>query len=182
MSTRIAVMGTTGWGTTLAVMLATGRTEVVLWSRTEEEAVRLNADRQNIAHLPNIRFPESLTVLASPAEVLEDAALAILAMPAQTMRDNLRVFGSCIPSETLLLIINKGIEIETTKRMSEVIAEEIGGDIAGRTAVLSGPNFAKEVIANMPTATVIASPDSEAASRIQYMVSSPTFRAYINDE
>ncbi len=182
MSTRVAVIGTTGWGTTLGIMLAAGKADVTLLARTEEEAGKLNIDRENIAHLPSVPFPESLKVSSSPAEVLKEAELAILAVPAQSMRDNLQIIGQYFEESTLMLTISKGIEIETTKRMSEVIIEDLGNSFSNQIAVLSGPNFAKEVVQNLPTATVIASANAEVASRIQYIISSPNFRAYVNED
>ncbi len=182
MSARIAIIGTTGWGTTLGVILAAGRANVTMLARTKEEADLLNTDRENIAHLPSVRFPDNLTVSASPAEILPEAEIAILAVPAQSMRDNLQIIGRHFQDSALLLTISKGVEIETTKRMSEVIIEELGDGFAHRIAVLSGPNFAKEVVQNLPTATVIASTDSEVASRIQYVISSSNFRAYVNED
>jgi glycerol-3-phosphate dehydrogenase (NAD(P)+) len=182
MSIKVAIIGTTGWGTTLGIKLASTGAEVILWTRTEEEAAKLNTDRENIAHLPSVHFPETLRASSSPTETLARADLAILAVPAQTMRDNLRLIGQYIRDSTLLLAISKGIEIETTKRMSEVIIEELRDSFASRTAVLSGPNFAKEVAQDLPTATVIASANMEAASRIQYIISSPNFRVYTNED
>lgn len=182
MSTKVAIIGTTGWGTTLGTKLAASGNEVVLWARTEEEATRLNTDRENIAHLPSVRFPDNLKASSSPQEALETAGLAILAVPAQTMRDNLQLIRSYIQNSTMLLTISKGIEIETTMRMSEIISEELGNSLASQIAILSGPNFAKEVVQDLPTTTVIASSNTEVASKIQYIVSSPNFRAYINED
>ncbi len=182
MSPKVAIIGTTAWGTTLGIMLAAGTAEVILWARTEEEAARLNAERENVVHLPSMRFPPNLSASASPEESLKNADLAILAVPAQSMRANLQIIGRYFTDSTLLLTISKGIEIETTMRMSEVIIEELGDRFAKRIAVLSGPNFAKEVLRNLPTASVIASNDIEVAGRIQHIISSPTFRAYVNDD
>ena len=180
--TKVAVIGTTGWGTTLGTKLAASGTEVILWARTEEEATKLNTDRENIAHLPSVPFPKNLWASSSPSEALTAADLTILAMPAQTMRNNLQLIGKHLHDSTLLLSISKGIEIETTMRMSEVISEELGNSFASQIAILSGPNFAKEVVQDLPTTTVIASTNTEAASRIQYIVSSPNFRAYTNED
>ncbi len=182
MSTKVAIIGTTGWGTTLGIKLSTTGSEVILWARTEEEAAKLNTDRENIVHLPSVYFPETLRASSSPTEALERADLAVLAVPAQTMRDNLRLIGQYIRDSTLLLSISKGIEIETTKRMSEVIIENLGDSFTSRTAILSGPNFAKEIAQDLPTATVIASANMESASRIQHIISSPNFRAYTNED
>jgi glycerol-3-phosphate dehydrogenase (NAD(P)+) len=179
---KIAVIGTTSWGTTIAVMLAANGLEVVLWARTEDEAARLNRDRENAAHLPAVSFPETLRTISSPAEALEGAALTILSVPSQTMRDNLNIIKDHLWGPTSILSLSKGIEIETTKRMSEVIAEELAPEFHHRIAVLSGPNFAKEVVLGLPTATVIAAADIKLAERIQKTISSPRFRAYVNDD
>jgi glycerol-3-phosphate dehydrogenase (NAD(P)+) len=179
---KIAVIGTTSWGTTLAVMLAARGVEVVLWARTADEADRLNTDRENAAHLPNISFPETMRATPSPAEALKRAELTILAVPSQTMRDNLNIIKDHLWGPTSILSLSKGIEIETGRRMSEVIAEELAPGFRQRIAVLSGPNFAKEIVQGLPTATVIAAADIECAERIQKTVSSPSFRAYVSDD
>jgi glycerol-3-phosphate dehydrogenase (NAD(P)+) len=179
---RIAVIGTTSWGTTLAVMLAARGMEVVLWARTEDEANRLNTDRENVAHLPTVSFPERLRTISSAVEALKGIELTILAIPSQTMRNNLNIIKDHLWGPTLILSLSKGIEIETTKRMSEVIAEELAPEFCHRIAVLSGPNFAREVVQGLPTATVIAAADIKLAERIQKTVSSPSFRAYVSDD
>ena len=179
---RVAVVGTTGWGTTIGIMLARSGLEVILLARTEREASRLNSDRENKAHLPSVPFPENLKVTALPQEALDGADLTILGVPAQTMRANLSAIKKNLWKETFLLSLAKGIEIETTKRMSEVITESLSSGFAGRIAVLSGPNFAKEVNKGLPTATVIASSDVEVARTIQRVISSPNFRAYVSDD
>lgn len=178
---KVAVVGATAWGTTVGIMLA-ARSDVFLLARTEDEAAKLASQRENAAHLPGIHFPERLKVTASPAEALSEAELVVLGVPAQTMRDNLRCVRDCLAGSILLLNLSKGIEIETTRRMSEVMAEELGAGVNDRIAVLSGPNFAKEVNQGLPTATVIASKSPEVAARIQRVISSPNFRAYVSDD
>lgn len=180
MSTRAAIVGTTAWGTAIGILLASKGTSVRLWARAEEEAVRLNRDRRNAAHLPYAAFPEGLSATASAAEAFAGAELIVLAVPSQKMRENIRKLKAHIPRSALLLNVSKGVEIETVRRMSEVIEEEIGG--SERIAVLSGPNFAKEVIQEMPTATVVAAADVETARAIQRMVSTRYFRAYTNED
>lgn len=179
---RVAVIGTTAWGTTLAVMLAARGMEVVLWARTEDEADRLNRDRENAAHLPGVSFPETMRAASSPAEALEGAELAILAVPSQTMRNNLNIINDHLRAPTSILSLSKGIEIESSRRMSEVIAESLAPEFRHRIAVLSGPNFAQEVVLGLPTATVIAAADIEYAERIQKAISSASFRAYASDD
>lgn len=180
MSTKVAIVGTTAWGTALGILLASQGTEVKLWARTEEEAIRLNRDRRNAAHLPYAAFPEGLSATASAGEALSGADLIVLAVPSQRMRENLRTLQGDIPRSALVLNVSKGVEIESVRRMSEVIEAEIGGK--ERIAVLSGPNFAREVVLGMPTATVVASAEMETARTIQRMVSTRYFRAYTNED
>lgn len=179
---KVTVIGTTAWGTTLAVMLSSKGEEVILWARSEEEAQKLNQKRENVDRLPGARFPPNLQATASPSEALEMSGLVILAVPSQTMRRNLKLIKSYIPNSSLILSVSKGIEVETTKRMSQVIAEEVGLSLSRRIAVLSGPNFSKEVIQGMPTATVVAAEDTEIAREIQQVVAGPNFRVYINED
>ena len=179
---KVAVVGTTSWGTTLGIMLASKGMEVILLARTEEEAVTLNTDGKNVAHLSNLTFPDSMKATSSPEEALGSAKLTILAVPSQTMRDNLNLIKRHFWRSTLILSVSKGIEIETQKRMSEVITEECASNFSSRVAVLSGPNFSQEVAQGMPTATVIASAHPEVARTIQPMMSSPNFRVYVNDD
>ncbi|MFP3975636.1 MAG: NAD(P)H-dependent glycerol-3-phosphate dehydrogenase [Dehalococcoidia bacterium] len=179
---KVAVIGTTAWGTTLGVMLARNGLEVVLWARTDEEASGMNASRENVAHLPGVTFPDKLNVTASPSDALQEADLTILAVPSQNMRSNLHLVKEHLRGSTLILSISKGIEIETTKRMSEVIAEEVAPALRDRIAVLSGPNFAQEVVKGLPTATVVASATPEFAREIQQGISSLNFRAYFTED
>ncbi len=179
---KVAVIGTTAWGTTLGVMLARNGLEVILWARTEEEASGMNASRGNVAHLPGVSFPNKLSVTASPSDALQEADLTILAVPSQNMRDNLQIIKDYLCNSTLILSISKGIEIETTRRTSEVIAEEVAPTLRERIAVLSGPNFAQEVVKGLPTATVVASANPEFAREIQQGISSLDFRAYFTED
>ncbi len=180
MTERVAVIGTTAWGTALGILLASRGVEVRLWARTAEEARRINKERKNAAHLPYAPFPDGISATASPSEAFEGASLIILAVPSQTMRENLRKLKAHIGKSALLLNVSKGVEIETMRRMSEVIEEEVGG--RERIAVLSGPNFAREVVLGMPTATVVASAEMKTAGMIQRLVSTQYFRAYTNED
>ncbi len=123
--TKIAVIGTTSWGTTLAVLLARKGSAVSLWARTEEEARRLSSARQNAVFLPDVLFPDNLSVTSVVAEALEGAALVILAVPSQHMRANVQLLKSHLSESTLILSAAKGLELGTLKRMSCVIADEL---------------------------------------------------------
>ena len=122
---KIAIIGTTAWGTTLGVMLARRGVRVKLWARNEGEDQRLNEERENATFLPGVRFPFRLNATADLKEALDKVAMVILAVPAQTMRQNIKRLSEHLDSKILIVSAAKGLEVESAKRMSEVIADEI---------------------------------------------------------
>ena len=179
--TRAAVLGCGAWGTAYGKVLADTGTDVVLWARRAELAEAVNATRYNADYLPGILLPAGLRATSDPGEALEGADVVVLAVPSQTLRDNLSVVAAAIPRGALLVSLMKGIELGTTKRMSEVIREV--ADVAeDRVVVVTGPNLAKEIAAEQPTASVVASTDLEAAERVQRLSHTPYFRPYTNPD
>ena len=179
---KVAVIGTTAWGTTLAVMLAAKGLEVWLWARTEAEAEILRQARENKRRLPGVTFPPALRLTASTSEALQGAEMLILAVPSQRMRQNLRQLKKELDHRLVILSASKGIEVENARRMSEVIAEELGPEFESNICVLSGPNFSQEVARGLPTATVVAATSSRVARAAQEVVFTPRFRAYTNED
>lgn len=180
--TKIAVIGTTRWGTTLAVLLASKGLEVSLWARTEEEARRLSSARQNADFLPGVLFPDGLSVTSSMADALRGATLVILAVPSQRMRANVELLKGHLRESTLILSAAKGLELSTLKRMSCVIADELDPCFHLSICVLSGPNLSKEIVAGQPAASVVASNNLAAAQRAQALLMMPNFRVYTNSD
>ena len=178
----VAVIGTTNWGTTLGIMLSRKGMQVTLWARTMEEAERLNRDGENRARLPGFPFPSGLRATASIEQALEMVGLVVLAVPAQTMRQNVRVIRDHVDSSVMILSVTKGLEVESARRMSEVIAEEISPGFHSNICVLSGPNLAKEIARGLPATTVVAAREAEVAATVQRMIASPLFRVYVNTD
>ncbi len=174
----VTVVGATSWGTTLAVLAARKGLPVALLARTPAEAAALDHDRENRRHLPGISFPHHLTVTADPAAALKNAELVILAVPSQTMRQNVRAVAPFLPQQTVLLSVAKGLELGTLLRMSEVIAEETPPHLHAGIAALSGPNLSREIAQELPSATVIAAADHGAAETAQELLGTDAFRAY----
>ena len=170
---RAAVVGTTVWGTTLAILLARNGVEVTLLARNAEEAGRLSADGRHRARLPDSPFPPGLSVSGNPA-ALEAAELVCFVVPAQTMAENAAALAAHVPPSAVLLSGSKGIESASGRRMTEVLAELLPGR---PVAALSGPNLSREVAAGLPGTTVIASahPSVEA---IRAAFHSAAFRVY----
>lgn len=179
---RIAVIGTTSWGTTLGILLSRKGLTVNLWARTAEEAERLNRERENVARLPGFPFPEGLHVTASLDEALDKAGLVIFAVPSKDMRRNVKLVSPYLRSSMLLLSVAKGLEIESTKRMSQVISEEVAPRLRSRICVLSGPNLSREIAQGLPATTVVAGCDVSVAAKVQKLMATPLFRVYINTD
>ncbi|WP_116453106.1 NAD(P)H-dependent glycerol-3-phosphate dehydrogenase [Blastococcus litoris] len=179
--TRAAVLGAGSWGTTFAKVLADAGCDVMLHARRPELAKSITEDGENRDYLPGVRLPGAVRATADPAEALLDADVVVLAVPSQSLRDNLTSWSSLLPGDATLLSLMKGIELGSTKRMSEVICEVTGAG-TDRVAVLSGPNLAREIAEEQPAATVIACPDTERARRLQAACHTPYFRPYTNPD
>ncbi len=179
---KVAIIGTTSWGTTLGIVLARRGIRVSLWARTEDEANKLRRDGENTAHLPGIPFPPELSITSSTEEALTEAVLVILAVPSRTMRGNVKAIRSYLDSSMLILSAAKGLEVDTAKRMSQVIAEELDPPPHPRICVLSGPNLSREIAQGLPASTVIAAEDSYVAGKAQEIMSSPTFQVYTSGD
>jgi glycerol-3-phosphate dehydrogenase (NAD(P)+) len=177
--TRAAVLGTGSWGTAFAAVLADAGTDTVLWARRPELAEAIRTTHENPDYLPGVPLPESLTATHDPEEALRGSDFVVLAIPSQTLRENLAAWAPMVPREAVLVSLMKGVELGTTKRMSEVIAEV--ADVAyDRIAVVSGPNLAKEIATKQPAATVVACADGDAAERLQAASLTRYFRPYTN--
>jgi glycerol-3-phosphate dehydrogenase (NAD(P)+) len=176
---KVCVIGTTSWGTTLAVLLARGGSEVTLLARASAEADALRIAGENARRRPGLRFPPGLAVSADPA-ALAGTELAVIAAPSDRLRANLEQYGPAIAASATVLSATKGIEPESCLRMSEVI--ESFGIEPERIAVLSGPNFAAEIARGLPAATVIAGRDTTRTAAAQALLNGPAFRVYTSPD
>jgi glycerol-3-phosphate dehydrogenase (NAD(P)+) len=176
---RTTVFGAGSWGTTFAKILADAGNEVTLWARRPELADQLNRERRNPEYLPGIVLPEAVTATGDAADALRGAELIAFAIPSQSLRENLTAWASDVPDIATLVSLMKGVELGTTKRMTEVIAEVTGAG-PERIAVVSGPNLALEIAQEQPTATVVASADEQCAIAVQAVCTAPYFRPYTN--
>ncbi len=175
MTRRIGVLGAGSWGTTLADLLARGGHQVTLWAYEAEVVEQINRTRENALFLPGCRLAEGLTATPDAAQAVRDRDLVLSAAPSHAVRSVLAKVGPMLPEGTLLVSATKGIETETLKRMSEVVAELAP---QARFVVLSGPSFALEVYQRQPTAVVAASIEEDAAEAAQRAFSSGYFRVY----
>ncbi|AWB83899.1 NAD(P)H-dependent glycerol-3-phosphate dehydrogenase [Corynebacterium liangguodongii] len=177
----VAVMGAGSWGTALAKVFADAGNTVALWARRGELAEAINAGHENADYLPGIELPAAIHATDDPQAALEGADIVVFAVPSQTMRANLTAWAPLLPADATLVSISKGIEQGTHLRMSQIIAAITGAN-EERIAVLTGPNLAREVAEEQPTATVIACTNLNRAKLVQAACATLYMRPYTNTD
>jgi len=176
MTAKVGIVGAGAWGTALAQALASDGSEVLLWAREPELVEEINARRTNTLFLPSARLASGIRATGSLAELAELPALLVVT-PAQHLA---RVLSSLPAAPRDLVLCAKGIEASTGRLMADVAAEAAPD---ATIAVLSGPTFAHEVAAGLPTAVTLACAGGEAQwQRLAPLVSRPTLRPYYSDD
>jgi glycerol-3-phosphate dehydrogenase (NAD(P)+) len=179
--TRVAVLVAGSWGTAFSMVMADAGADVVLWARRPEVAAAVNESHENPDYLPGIPLPDSIRATTDAGEALRGAEVVVLSVPSQTLRANLTEWSPLLPPGCVLVSLMKGIELGTTRRMSEVIAEVTGAG-PERIAVVSGPNLAKEIALRQPAASVVACTDEAVAEKLQQVCLTTYFRPYTNTD
>jgi glycerol-3-phosphate dehydrogenase (NAD(P)+) len=174
---RVAVFGAGSWGTAFSIVLADAGNEVTIWGRRAEVCDQINATHENADYFPGIELAPSVSATPDPAKAADGAEFIVFAMPSQNFRSNVSEWSTQLPDDAVFVSLMKGIELRTTKRMSEVIAEVTGAG-PERIAVVSGPNLAREIAMREPAASVVACADEGVAVRLQDAVHSRAFRPY----
>jgi glycerol-3-phosphate dehydrogenase (NAD(P)+) len=175
----VCVIGGGAWGTALGAMRARGGEPVRLYARDGEMVRAINARRENPRYLPGIALPDELTATSDLGAALVGAQIALLVLPAQALRAAARAMAPHLPAETALVLCSKGIERDTGLFASAVVEAELPGH---PVAVLSGPSFAADVAAGLPTAVTLASADSDTADALARRLAAPAFRIYAGDD
>ena len=176
----IAVIGAGSWGTALALQFARSGREVRLWGRDAEQLAAISADGVNRRYLPDVRFPDNLRVEADLGACLDGVKDILIAVPSHGLRETLIKVQPLLDSAARICWATKGFELSTGKLPHQVAGEVLGDDRA--MAVLSGPTFAKEVGAGLPTALTIAASDTEFADDLAAALSGDSFRAYTSGD
>jgi glycerol-3-phosphate dehydrogenase (NAD(P)+) len=162
-------------------VLADAGSEVRLWGRRADLVDRVNRSRVNGDYLPDLVLPEAVWATTDPEEAVEGVDIVVLAVPSQTLRAHLEQWAGFLPRHAAVVSLMKGVELGTTKRMSEVISE-VAGVALERIVVVSGPNLAKEIAAKQPAATVVACVDEPLAERVALACAAPYFRPYTHTD
>ncbi|MGH8227145.1 MAG: NAD(P)H-dependent glycerol-3-phosphate dehydrogenase [Steroidobacteraceae bacterium] len=176
----IAVLGAGSWGTALAIQFARSGKPTRLWGRDAARMAVMRAERCNARYLPQTQFPESLAVEPSLTVAVRGAADVLIAVPSREFRAVLERLAPVLTAAARLAWATKGFEPSSGKLPHQVARDALGGNRS--LAVLSGPTFANEVGAGLPTAMTVASPDAGFATALAHELSSANFRAYTSTD
>ena len=174
---KSTVLGTGAWGTTLAQIIIDAGHEVLLWGRNSSVVDKINTLHTNEKFLPGIKLPEQVRATTDLKAALEFSDVIIVAIPAQTLRENLKVWAPHLKPGMRLISTLKGIEAETHSRMTEIMAAELGISLDDM-GLLTGPNLAGELSLRQPAGAVAASTNPKIVDELIELFTNPYFRVY----
>lgn len=181
-SMKIAVIGAGSYGTCLAKHLGDQDYDVTLWCRSPQRAEVIEATRENHTYLPGFSLPLSVRVSSDLESVVSGREMVIGVTPSQVVRDVLGRAAPYLLPEAIVVNASKGLEEGTYDRVDQVYSDIFSETIAHRAAFLSGPTFAKEVAAGMPSAMVVASKEGSSSKAVQEVFHNPMFRVYTSED
>jgi glycerol-3-phosphate dehydrogenase (NAD(P)+) len=179
---RIAIIGAGSWGTALGIIAGRARQQVRLWSRNLDVVESINRLRINNVYLAAHEIPQGVEATSDLSAALDDAEIVLLASPSHVTRELVERMSKDLQPGMIFVSATKGIEIETGKRISELVKDVLKEHFEPRFVCLSGPSFAQEVAAGHPTAIVAASLSLEDARLIQAALSFQNLRVYTNTD
>lgn len=180
--TRIGVVGAGSWGTALAKLLADKGFPIDLWAFEPEVKEQIEKKRENEIFLPGFELPTNLVPSNDLETVVKNKKLVLVVVPSHCMRNVSLEMKAFISPDTIVVTASKGIENVSHQTMTDILSENIDFIPKENFAVLSGPSFAKEVAAKVPTVVAAASKNRGVAEYVQAVFSCPTFRVYVNDD
>jgi len=176
---KITVIGDGAWGTALAMNMICNRHQVTLWGAFPDYLEQVKARRENFKFLPQVTLPEELILQPDLAEAVDGADMLLLATPTQFLRNVLKKLAPDFQKSTPVINVAKGIEVNSWKRISEIVTEEFGEvDFID----LSGPSHAEEVSRRVPTAVVAAAENTASAEAVQKLMMNGYFRVYTSND
>ncbi len=178
---KISILGTGQWGTALAQVLCDAGNEVLMWGRNADVVDEINSSHHNSKSLAELELSDLIRATTSREEAFSEAGAILLAIPSQSLRNNLISFKSVFPTHLPVISSLKGIELGTHLRMSEVIQDVLGLH-EDQISILTGPNLAREVVMRQPVGAVAASTSQELADLTAELFHAPYFRTYTSTD
>lgn len=182
MKKKVAVLGAGSWGTALALVLAENAYNVGLWSRRSEHVSLMEKEKSNPTYLPRVKFPSTLYPIDDMKEAIDGAEAIVFATPSHAIREVAKQAAEYVNRHQLVIHATKGFELDTLKRMSQVLSEELHSHVEEEIVALSGPSHAEEVAQKQPTTVVVSAKQIEQAQRAQDMFINAFFRVYTNPD
>jgi len=179
---KVAVIGAGSWGTALAHVAAENNNNTYLWARRRELVEDIMRTGENRSYLPGAKISTKVNISTDLEQVVSDADIVIVAVPSHVFRSTTRKIRNLIKEDAVITSATKGIELNSLKRMSQIIEEEFDNVKSENIVALSGPSHAEEVIRNLPTAVVAASSGQKAAQKVQDALINYNFRVYTNTD
>lgn len=172
---KVVVLGAGQWGTTMAQVLCDAGNHVLMWGRSQELVDEVNEKHTNSKYLDESVLPLGLRATTSLSEAFEFSNIYVLAVPAQTLRENLNAWKSMAQPNALFISTLKGIEVSTMSRMTEIISEVMETE---NIAIITGPNLANELVLRQPAGAVAAAASMPIAEKVQQLFTTPYYRVY----
>ncbi|WP_371193620.1 NAD(P)H-dependent glycerol-3-phosphate dehydrogenase [Glaciecola sp. SC05] len=179
--TPVSVFGAGSYGTALAFCLSRNMHPTYLWGRNSDDMLAMQQSRSNEKYLDGFRFPDSLHPTSDLQTAVQSSDFLLIVVPSHAFKNMLEAIAPYVMPHHKLIWASKGLEPNTGRFLQDVVTDVLGDTIP--KAVLSGPTFAKEMAAGLPTAITLSSTDFELATRFSQMIHNPkSFRVYLNDD
>jgi len=180
MSSSISVLGAGSWGTALAILAARNGCDTLLWGLNPQHIELIQKSRQNRKYLPGFFFPDRLRATADLSEAVAFSPILLICVPSHGFKTTLQKIKPFLAENPQIAWATKGFSLEGGSLLSEVVTAELGGNTP--IAVLSGPTFAKEVAAGLPTAITIASKFEDFIFQLTGILHNQRFRIYTSTD
>jgi len=177
---KIALLGAGSWGTALAILAARNGCQTLLWGHTPEHVEVLARERENRRYLPGFAFPERLNVTSELAEAAAFADVLLVCVPSHAFRQTLVNIKPYLPDNVKIAWATKGFSPNGGFLLHQTVADVFSEQTPA--AIISGPSFAREVAADLPTAITVASPDAGFASELAELLHNARFRTYTSSD
>jgi glycerol-3-phosphate dehydrogenase (NAD(P)+) len=182
MDNKVAVLGAGAWGTALAKVLAGKGDPVAMYCRRPDLVAQINIEHVNGKYLPGAKLPESLRATVDLEEALHRASMVVFVAPSHATREVAKLAAKHVPADVPIVSATKGIENESLTFVDEILASELPGSTHRCFSFLSGPSFAKELAAELPTGVVIAAKDDGVREHVMNRFHAPYMRTYASKD
>lgn len=179
---RVCVLGAGSWGSALAMVLAENGHDTLVWTHRADQAEEINTQHTNKKYLPETLLPENLHATNDIAKAVAHSNTIIVAVPTKAIREVCEKMTATLDRKVLFVHVSKGIEPDSLKRISEILAESLPTEFIEDIVVLSGPSHAEEVVLHHPTTITAACANIEAAEKVQDLFMNQFFRVYTNED